>query len=230
MRRRRSRRSQLVGSPTRAKNEIHAVLIRRLKGRPPVSDLFGVSGRIWLADQQLPADERETIDGCLRHVDFLASEIAVLDKSIARAAIDDSRILRLMTVPATSVITASTFVAAIGDIRRFNTARQLVGCVSVAPTDEELLASPGREAFGRLTIATRPLFWPISRAGRAIRSRPSISLLRPSPPPSWRDRGFVPDPNRPLHGCSASRHKLADFQRRGRAEARALRRLNVERP
>ena len=43
MRRRLSRRSQLVRSRTRAKNEIHAVLIRRLKGRPPVSDVFGVT-------------------------------------------------------------------------------------------------------------------------------------------------------------------------------------------
>jgi hypothetical protein len=50
----------------------------------------------------------------------------VLDKSSARGAIEDPRILRLMTVPGTS-ITATTFVAVIGDIRKFNTARQLVG-------------------------------------------------------------------------------------------------------
>ena len=48
MRRRLARREQLVRSRTRAKNEIHAVLMRRLKGRPPVSDLFGVKGREWL--------------------------------------------------------------------------------------------------------------------------------------------------------------------------------------
>src|SRR3954451_4659094 len=149
MRRRRSRRSQLVRSRTRAKNEIHAVLIRRLKGRPPVSDLFGVSGRVGLAEQQLPADERETIDGCLRQVDFLASEIAVLDTSIARAAIDDPRILRLMTVPGTSVITASTFVAAIGDIRRFNTARQLVGYLGLDPRVRQ--SGPGPARHGRIT-------------------------------------------------------------------------------
>ena len=149
MRRRLSRRSQLVRSRTRAKNEIHAVLIRRLKGRPPVTDLFGVTGRAWLSDQQLPADERETIDGCLRQVDFLASEIAVLDTSIARTAIDDPRILRLMTVPGTSVITASTFVAAIGDIRRFNTARQLVGYLGLDPRVRQ--SGPGPARHGRIT-------------------------------------------------------------------------------
>jgi len=48
MRRRLSRRGQLVRARSRAKNEIHAVLMRRIKGRPPVSDLFGVKGREWL--------------------------------------------------------------------------------------------------------------------------------------------------------------------------------------
>jgi len=45
LRRRLARREQLVRARSRAKNEIHAVLMRRLKGRPPVSDLFGVKGR-----------------------------------------------------------------------------------------------------------------------------------------------------------------------------------------
>jgi hypothetical protein len=34
----------------RAENEIHAVLMRCLKDRPPASDLFGVKSRRWLAD------------------------------------------------------------------------------------------------------------------------------------------------------------------------------------
>jgi transposase len=54
MRRRLARREQLVRSQTRSKNEIHAVLMRRLKGKPPVSDLFGVKGRQWLGELELP--------------------------------------------------------------------------------------------------------------------------------------------------------------------------------
>jgi transposase len=45
LRRRLARREQLVHSRSRAKNEIHAVLARRLQGKPPSSDLFGVKGR-----------------------------------------------------------------------------------------------------------------------------------------------------------------------------------------
>jgi transposase len=50
------RRAQLVRSRTRAKNEVHAVLMRRLKGRPPASDLFGLKGRAWLAGLELPLE------------------------------------------------------------------------------------------------------------------------------------------------------------------------------
>jgi transposase len=47
MRRRLARRAQLVRARSRSKNEIHAVLMRCLKDRPPASDLFGVKGRAW---------------------------------------------------------------------------------------------------------------------------------------------------------------------------------------
>ena len=57
LRRRLGRREQLVRSRSRAKNEVHAVLMRRLKGRPPVSDLFGVKGRQWLRQLELPVEE-----------------------------------------------------------------------------------------------------------------------------------------------------------------------------
>ena len=133
MRRRLSQRSQLVRSRTRAKNEIHAVLIRRLKGRPPVSDVFGARGRRWLAELELPEDERDTVMACLRHVDFLDAEVAALDCAIATHALQNPDALRLMTVPGVSVITATTFVAAIGDIRRFRSARCLVGYLGLDP-------------------------------------------------------------------------------------------------
>jgi transposase len=66
MRRRLGRRGQLVHARTRAKNEIHAVLMRQLVGRPRVSDLFGVKGRKWLAELQLPLEERETVNSAMR--------------------------------------------------------------------------------------------------------------------------------------------------------------------
>jgi transposase len=119
MRRRLARRTQVVRARSRVKNEIHAVLMRCLKDRPPASDLFGVKGRRWPAEQQLPVCERETIDAGLRQVDFLDTEIAGVDQLIAAQALSWPEVKRLMTVPGVNVIVAATFMAAVGDIHRF---------------------------------------------------------------------------------------------------------------
>jgi transposase len=99
LRRRLARREQLVRSRTRAKNEIHAVLQRRLQGKPPCSDLFGVKGRQWLAGLKLPLEERESVDAGIRHVEFLDSEVAAVERLIAQQALGWPEIRRLMTVP-----------------------------------------------------------------------------------------------------------------------------------
>ncbi len=51
------------------------MLIRRLKGRPPVSDMLGVGGPGWLAEPELPDDEHATISGYLRRIDVLDGEV-----------------------------------------------------------------------------------------------------------------------------------------------------------
>ena len=133
MRRRLSRRSQLVHARTRSKNEIHAVLMRQLLGRPPVSDLFGVKGREWLAALQLALEERETVDAGMRQIEFLDSEISEVERLIAKDALHCPEIKRLMGVPGVNVIVAASFMAAIGDIRRFQNPRKLVGYLGLDP-------------------------------------------------------------------------------------------------
>src|SRR5665213_4404783 len=87
MRRRLARRSQLVGARSRCKNEIHAVLIRRLIALPKVSDLFGQAGRCWLGELELPLEERESVDAGMRQIEFLENELADVDRLIARDAL-----------------------------------------------------------------------------------------------------------------------------------------------
>jgi hypothetical protein len=94
LRRRLQRRAKLVRSRTRAKNECHAVLARNLKGKPPMSDIFGRKGRQWLAALELSADELETLEGCLHEVDFLDSEIALIERELAREALSSAEIRR----------------------------------------------------------------------------------------------------------------------------------------
>jgi transposase len=67
MRRRLARRSQLVEARTRVKNEVHAILIRRLKGRPEVSDLFGKrAGHGWPSSSFLSRNARRSTAACAR--------------------------------------------------------------------------------------------------------------------------------------------------------------------
>jgi hypothetical protein len=142
MRRRLARRSQLVRARSRAKNEIHAVLMRCLKDRPPASDLFGVKGRRWLADQQLAVTERETVDSAMRQVAFLDAEVAEVEKLIAAEALSWPEVKRLMTVPGVNVIVAATFIAAVGDIRRFPDRRKLTAYLGLDPRVRQSGAAP----------------------------------------------------------------------------------------
>jgi transposase len=146
MRRRLQRRSQLVRVRTKAKNEIHAALMRRLIPKPRVSDLFGVEGRRWLDEVELPAEERETVDGCMRQLEFCEGEIERIERVIAAEALRSAEIRRLMTVPGVNVITAATFMAAIGDIRRFADRKKLVGYLGLDPRVRQSGASAASRA------------------------------------------------------------------------------------
>jgi transposase len=149
LRRRLQRRSQLVRARTRAKNEVHGALMRRLIQKPKVSDLFGLQGRRWLADLELPASERETVDSALRQIDFLEAEIAAADRVIAADALASAEIRRLMTVPGVNVVCAATFMAAIGDIHRFADRKKLVGYLGLDPRVRQSGAAPA--AHGRIS-------------------------------------------------------------------------------
>ena len=149
MRRRLGRRTQLVRTRARTKNEIHATLMRCLVGRAPFSDLFGKRGRQWLAELELPDEERESVDAALRQVEFLDSEIEAVERLIAAEALDSPEIRRLMTVPGVNVIVAATFMGAIGDIRRFSQPRKLVGYLGLDPRVSQSGSSPA--THGRIS-------------------------------------------------------------------------------
>jgi transposase len=77
-----------------------------------------MGGRRWLAELELPLDERLTLDGCLRQIDFLDQEVAAFDSEIAKRALEWPEVLRLMSIPGVNVQTAAAFMAAVGDAER----------------------------------------------------------------------------------------------------------------
>ena len=149
LRRRLARREQLMRARTRVKNEIHAVLQRRLQERPPCSDLFGVKGRAWLAGLQLPVEERESVDAGIRQIEFLDAEIAAAERLIAQQALSWPEIRRLMTVPGVNLVCAATFIAAVGNANRFLTSRKLVAYLGLDPKVRQSGEAPARS--GRIS-------------------------------------------------------------------------------
>ena len=149
LRRRLARREQLVHARTRAKNEIQAVLVRRLQGKPPCSDLFGVRGRSWLASLELPVEERESVSAGIRHIEFLDWEIRDVERLIAEQALAWPEIRRLMTVPGVNLICAATFIAAVGEISRFANSRKLVAYLGLDPKVRQSGEAPARS--GRIS-------------------------------------------------------------------------------
>jgi hypothetical protein len=116
-----------------------------------MTDLFGVKGREWLAEQIecLPEDEQEMARACLRQVDFLDGEIALIERDVARQALRSEQIRRLMSLPGVSAVTATAFMAAVGDIRRFPTPRHLVGYLGLDPRVRQSGSEPARH--GRIS-------------------------------------------------------------------------------
>ena len=151
--------------------EIHAALVRRLVQRPPVSDLFGVKGRAWLRGLELPLEEGETIESAMRQVEFLDAEIAAVERQIARQALHSPEVRRLMTVPGVNVICAATFLAAIGDIRRFPTSRKLVGYLGLDPRVYQSGSEPAKG--GRISKQGSPAArWALVEAAWSVVHQP----------------------------------------------------------
>jgi transposase len=180
LRRRLARREQLVRSRSRAKNEIHAVLQRRLQGKPPCSDLFGVKGRRWLAGLELPLEERESVDAGIRHVEFLDAEIAAVERLIAQQALAWPEIRRLMTVPGVNLICAASFIAAVGHAGRFSSSRKLVAYLGLDPKVRQSGDAPARSGkiSKRGSAAAR---WALVEAAWSV-------VLQPGPLHAFYDR------------------------------------------
>jgi transposase len=149
LRRRVARRAALVRQRTRAKNEIHATLARCLLGRPPVSDLFGKGGRAWLARQELPAAEAETVVGCLRQIDFLDGEIDAIDAKLCEWVVSSPEAKRLISIPGLGIAAAAALMAAIGDVSRFDSPRKLVAYLGLDAKVRQSGEEPARH--GRIS-------------------------------------------------------------------------------
>jgi hypothetical protein len=115
------------------KNQVQSILQRNLIARCPAADLFGIKGRRWLAEQVLPADERQAVLALLRQLDFHGQELKLIDADLARVALACQDTRRLMTIPGVDVAVAMSITAAVGDFSRFGSPNKLVRYLGLNP-------------------------------------------------------------------------------------------------
>jgi len=149
LRRQVARRANIVRQRTRLKNQVQAILHRNLIPRCPATDLFGHKGRAWLAERQLPADERQAVSALLRQLDFHGQELKLIEAELARVALDSADVKRLMTIPGVDATVALSIVAAVGDFGRFRTPEQLVSYLGLNPRVRQSGGQPA--SHGRIT-------------------------------------------------------------------------------
>src|SRR5213593_4220060 len=149
LRRQVARRAHIVRQRTRLKNRVQSILHRNLIPRCPAADLFGHKGRRWLAEQDLPTDERQAVEALLRQLDFHGEELKLIDAELARVALASAEVKRLMTIPGVDATVALSIVAAVGDFGRFSSPQRLVSYLGLNPRVRQSGGQPA--AHGRIT-------------------------------------------------------------------------------
>lgn len=149
LRRQVTRRNQIVRQRSRLKNIIQSILHGHLIPSCPHQDLCGPKGRAWLVEQVVPEDERLAIERHLREFDRLGDDLKVIERDLARSALADEGVKRLMTIPGVDMVVALAMAAAIGDVGRFDSPQKLVSYLGLNPSVRQ--SGPGPAYHGRIT-------------------------------------------------------------------------------
>ncbi|WIW55444.1 IS110 family transposase [Mesorhizobium mediterraneum] len=162
LRRQVTRRNQIVRQRSRLKTVIQSILHSHLIPSCPHADLCGAKGRTWLIEQVVPQDERLAIDRHLREFDRLGEDLQVIERDLARSALEDEGVKRLMTIPGVDITVALAMKAAIGDVSRFDDPQKLVTYLGLNPSVRQsgqvrptMGGSPSRAVVMRAACSSR---------------------------------------------------------------------------
>jgi transposase len=149
LRRQVTRRNQIVRQRARLKTIIQSILHAHLVPPCPHADLLGPKGRAWLLAQPLPPDEAEAVARHLREHDRLSEDLRAVERELARDALANADVKRLMTVPGIDMVVAIGLLAAIGPVERFAGPDKLVAYLGLNPSVHQ--SGEGRPRHGRIT-------------------------------------------------------------------------------
>lgn len=126
-------RASLINLRTQVKNKVHAILHKHAL-KHPFSNLFGVAGRRWLSSLQLKEPFASALKEYLSLIDYLTEQIDRAEQTVETTVADQPQAKLLTTIPGVSYVSALTIIGEIGDIRRFPSAKKLMGYAGLVPS------------------------------------------------------------------------------------------------
>jgi transposase len=146
-------RIKLVHWRSGLKASVHAVLAKQ-GVHLPVSDVFGRQGRLLLKQAPLQAPYRARVNSLCRLIDACCWEIDLAAKLIGQRLAKDPGYHVIQQLPGVGPMLAAVFVAEIGDVTRFTSARHLCSWAGLTPKHRE---SDQKVYRGRVTKQGSPL-------------------------------------------------------------------------
>lgn len=140
-------RLTLVTNRARFKNSIHSLLLRAGHQRQ-ASDVFGRRGRQWLSQLPLARLERRLLERNLAALDRLSELIDQTDQDILSYFSAHPAFALLQTIPGVGPTIAAIFIAELGCIQRFPSAKQVVAYAGLVPSEH---SSGGKVRRGGIT-------------------------------------------------------------------------------
>src|SRR5262249_26483930 len=101
-----------------------------------------------LSRKDVPLYVKELVAVLSSVFEQLSEALAGMKLKLHQEAKDDERVARLRTIPGVGMVSAVTLVAAVDEVARFQSSKQMRGCVGMVRT---VRASGEREEQGRIT-------------------------------------------------------------------------------
>ena len=166
-------RAQLVRSSVKHKLRVHAHLDKENKG---IFSPFRIQGRRKLEEVKLTESRRQQVNDELEIIDFLEMKIAEQDGRIKYLARTNPDVALLRTVPGFETLTAIAFIAEVGDVTRFQKAKQVAAFLGLVP---RVYSSGDTRRTGRITkCGSRLMRWMlVQSAWSAIQASPNLRRM-----------------------------------------------------
>lgn len=142
-----SQRESLSKQRLKVRNQVLSILHQNLLDSP-FTEKFCKRGVQWLKSVPLPMVDRFRVDLNLSLFETIENQIQEIDGKLVENAKTDPRVPLLMTIPGFGLVVASGFIAAIDNIKRFESPRQLSAYFGLVP---RLIQSGEKCIHGRIT-------------------------------------------------------------------------------